>query len=124
VRPGAEAAANLIRGRMQLCGNPTGSRASIVWMQATVVPMPMPAAAAAADADVAAAAVMTAAESHWLTLQLGGAAGPYLNLFCSITQVVFFGTHLCDIFSSITHVFSHTELMVSVGAKPDVPDTT
>jgi hypothetical protein len=74
-----EAGANLIRERMRLCGNPTGSRASIVWMQATVVavqgPQPAPAADANADADTNADAVdiMTAMESEWLSLQLGGA---------------------------------------------------
>ena len=32
-----EAASNLIRERINLCGNPTGSRTSIVWMKAAVI---------------------------------------------------------------------------------------
>jgi len=80
---------------MKLCGNPTGSRASIVWMQAAVVSAPAPHTAADADADADATAdgleMITPTESKWLSLQLGGAelqspkegrcTSPLLNLF-------------------------------------------
>jgi hypothetical protein len=50
-------------------------------MQATVVaaPVPHPAPTADTDADADALKIMTAAESQWLSLQLGGAAGPYIT---------------------------------------------
>ena len=70
MRPYNEAATNLVRERMNLCGNPTGSRVSIVWMQAAVVSAPAPHAAAA---DANAMNIITPTESKWLSLQLGGA---------------------------------------------------
>jgi len=114
VRPGTEAAANLIRGRMKLCGNPTGSRASIVWMKATVVPMPMP-----AEADAAADAVemMTAAESEWLSLQLGGAAGPYASTSTHFIHL----RYPCYISAYPSIFFSLTQVLFSVATLSRLP---